>query len=187
MTGDVMAKLYLVRHGKATAGWGMEKDPGLDDLGHAQAKTAALALAPLGPLPIITSPLTRTRETSKLLAKIWGIEPQLEKRVGEIRFPSENSANRVKWLKKVMVDQWPNLDQDLQRWRREVIGALCACETDCVVFSHFIAINAAVGYATGDDRVVSFRPDNCSITILETGENSLILLERGVEAVTEVR
>ena len=30
----------------------------------------------------------------------------------------------------------------------------------CVVFSHFIAINAAVGYATGDDRVVSFRPDN---------------------------
>ena len=51
-----MAKIYLVRHGKAMAGWGMEKDPGLDDLGHAQAKTAALTLAPLGPLPIITSP-----------------------------------------------------------------------------------------------------------------------------------
>ncbi len=43
-----MAKLYLVRHGKASAGWGMEKDPGLDDLGHAQAKAAALTISPLG-------------------------------------------------------------------------------------------------------------------------------------------
>ncbi len=48
MTGDVMAKLYLVRHGKATAGWGMEKDPGLDDLGHAQAKAAALTVSAAG-------------------------------------------------------------------------------------------------------------------------------------------
>ena len=55
----------------------MEKDPGLDDLGHAQAKAAALILAPLGPLPIITSPLTRTRETSRPLAEIWEIEPRL--------------------------------------------------------------------------------------------------------------
>ena len=86
-----------------------------------------------------------------------------------------------------MVERWPNLDQDLQQWRRETIAALCACEVDCVVFSHFIAIHAAVGHATGDDRVVSFRPDNCSITIMETGENTLILLERGAEAVTEVR
>ena len=74
-----MAKLYLIRHGKVTAGWGMEKDPGLDDLGHAQAKAAALTLAPLGPLPIITSPLTRTRESALPLAEIWDIEPQVEK------------------------------------------------------------------------------------------------------------
>ena len=89
--------------------------------------------------------------------------------------------------KKIMTDRWPILDEDLQRWRREVIEALCACEMDCVVFSHFIAINAAVGHAAGDDRVVSFRPDNCSITIMETRVNTLTLLERGVEAVTEVR
>jgi broad specificity phosphatase PhoE len=43
-----MAKLYLVRHGKATAGWGMQKDPGLDDLGRAQAKAAALDISPVG-------------------------------------------------------------------------------------------------------------------------------------------
>lgn len=182
-----MAKLYLVRHGKATAGWGMEKNPGLDDLGHAQAKAAALTLAPLGPLPIITSPLARTRETSKPLSKIWGIEPRVEERVGEIRFPSGNQSTRAGWLQRIMAEKWSNFDPELKDWRREVIEALCSCEMDSVVFSHFIAINAAVGYATGDDRVVSFRPDNCSITVMETSANSLLLLDRGVEADTEVR
>lgn len=182
-----MAQIYLVRHGKAMAGWGMEKDPGLDDLGQAQAKAAALTLAPLGPIPIITSPLTRTRETCRPLAKIWELEPRVEKRVGEIRFPSETPADRVRWLKEVMVDQWPNLDRDLRQWRQEVIEALVSIDTDTVVFTHYIAINVAVGHATEDDRVVCFRPDNASITVLESNGDNLLLIERGTEAVTEVR
>jgi broad specificity phosphatase PhoE len=64
--------------------------------------------------------------------------------------------------------------------------ALCSCQADCVVFSHFIAINAAVGHATGDDRVVSFRPDNCSITIMETNGDNITLVKRGDEADTRV-
>ena len=182
-----MTKIYLVRHGKATAGWGMEKDPGLDDLGRAQAKAAALKLAPLSPLPILTSPLARTRETCMPLAKIWQVEPRVEKRVGEIRFPSETPADRVHWLKEVMVDRWPNLDRDLRRWRQEVIEALVSIETDTVVFTHYIAINVSVGHATQDNRVVCFRPDNASITVLKSDGNNLLLIERGVEAVTEVR
>ena len=181
-----MAKLYLVRHGKAAAGWGMEKDPGLDDLGRAQAKAAALTLAPLGPLPIITSPLTRTRETSRPLAEIWGIEARVEPRVGEIRFPCGNQAGRVQWLQNIMGDNWSNLDPDLKVWRREVIEALCSFEGDSVVFTHFIAINAAVGHAAGDDRVVSFRPDNCSITAMETIGDNITLVKRGDEADTKV-
>jgi broad specificity phosphatase PhoE len=181
-----MAKLYLVRHGKAAAGWGMQSDPGLDDLGHSQAKAAALALAPLGPMPIITSPLARARETSIPLVEIWGIEARVEPRVGEIRFPSEIPADRVRWLKEVIVDQWPNLDQHLQQWRREVITALVSLATDTVVFTHYIAINAAVGHATADDRVVCFKPDNTSISILETNGNHLSLVKRGDEADTRV-
>ena len=182
-----MAKLYLVRHGKAAAGWGMEKDPSLDDLGHAQAKAAALTLAPLGPLPIITSPLARTRETAEPLAKMWRAEACVEPRVGEIRFPSETSADRVQWLKEVMIDQWPNLDRHLRQWRQEVLEALVSVDTDTVVFTHYIAINAAVGYAIEDNRVVCFSPDNASITFMETRGNSLLLIDRGVEADTEVR
>ena len=85
-----------------------------------------------------------------------------------------------------MGEKWSNLDPDLKVWRREVIEALCSYVADSVVFSHFIAINAAVGHASGDDHVVSFRPDNASITILETIGNNLFLIERGLEAVTEV-
>ena len=181
-----MAILYLVRHGKAASGWGMQKDPGLDDLGRAQAKAAALKLAPLGPLPIITSPLSRAKETAKPLTKIWQIEAGVEPRVGEIRFPSETPADRVHWLKEVMVSQWPNLVRDLQQWRKEVIEALVPIDTDTVVFTHYIAINVAVGQATANDRVVCFRPDNASITIVETNGNRINLVKRGNEADTRV-
>ena len=181
-----MARIYLVRHGQAASGWGLEKDPGLDDLGRFQARAAAQNLAPLGPLPIISSPRARARQTAMPLAKLWDVEPAIKKRVGEIRFPSETPADRVSWLKEVMVDQWPNLDPDLQQWRREVIEALLAMETDTVVFTHYIAINAAVGHATGDNRVVSFSPNNASITVLENAGNELNLVTRGEEAVTNV-
>ena len=181
-----MAKIYLVRHGRATSSWGLEKDPGLDNLGHAQAQAAAQKLAPLGPLPIITSPRARARDTAMPLAKIWNIEPVIEERIGEIRFPAENPANRVEWLKTIMTDQWPNLDRNLRQWREDVIEALISIEADAVVFTHYIAINVAVGHATEDNRVVSIRPDNASITVLETIGNSIILVKRGDEADTRV-
>jgi broad specificity phosphatase PhoE len=181
-----MAKIYLMRHGQAVSGWGLEKDPGLDDLGRSQAQAAARKLAPLGPLPIISSPQARARQTAMPLVKLWDIKPAIEKRVGEIRFPSETPADRVSWLKEILVDQWPNLDPDLRQWRREVIEALLAMQTDTVVFTHYIAINAAVGHAVGDERVVSFSPNNASITVLETDGNTLSLVARGEEAETRV-
>ena len=56
-----MATLYLVRHGQAAASWGEDPDPGLNALGHGQAARMAAAL---GPMPIMISPLRRTRETA---------------------------------------------------------------------------------------------------------------------------
>ena len=181
-----MATIYLVRHGRAASGWGLEKDPGLDELGRDQAKAAAQRLAPLGPLPIVASPLKRARETSAPLAAIWQVEPVIEPRVGEIRFPAEAASDRVRWLKEVMAAQWSDLGQNLRTWRQDVIEALHAITADCVIFSHFIAINVAVGFATADDRVVSFRPDNAAITILETNGDGVNLLKQGDEADTSV-
>lgn len=59
-----MATLFLVRHGRAAAGFDGHHDPGLDDLGRTQAISAAAHLAPLGPLAIYSSPLARARETA---------------------------------------------------------------------------------------------------------------------------
>jgi broad specificity phosphatase PhoE len=181
-----MAKLYLVRHGRAASGWGMEKNPGLDELGHAQARAAAQWLVPLGPLPIITSPLKRARETSAPLAAKWRVGVKIEPRVGEVRFSADTSTNRIHWLKDVMADQWSNLDRNLRTWRQDVIETLCSITADSVIFSHFIAINVAVGLAIADDRVVSFRPDNASITVVETDANRIHLVKRGDEAETRV-
>src|SRR5260370_8187555 len=58
-----MVRLYLVRHGRAAAGFAEARDPGLDPAGRAQAEALAARLAPLGPLPIVPSPLRRTRHT----------------------------------------------------------------------------------------------------------------------------
>ncbi len=71
-------------------------------------------------------------------------------------------------------------------WKQAVADALLELDEDTVIFSHFIAINAAVGHALDDPRVICFKPDNCSITIFETSAGQLKLLEQGGEAETKV-
>ncbi|MDP9464079.1 MAG: histidine phosphatase family protein, partial [Actinomycetota bacterium] len=68
-----MTRLYLVRHGRAAAGWNTDPDPRLDALGLDQATSVARRLAPLGPLPILSSPLLRCRQTAAPLAEIWQV------------------------------------------------------------------------------------------------------------------
>ena len=50
-----------------------------------------------------------------------------------------------------------------------------------VIFSHFIALNAAYCAATGAADVVSFAPENCSLSIFDTDGSSLSLVEQGEE------
>jgi len=182
-----MARIYLVRHGEAAGRWADEVNPGLSELGRSQAAEAARTLAPLGPLDIVSSPLLRAKETAEPLASTWGVLPRVEKRVTEIPVPPGVSDQRMAWLESTVRKRWGSLEGALAVWRRGVIEAVLALESDTVVFSHFVAINAAVGAAVGDDRVMHFWPNNASISIVETDGRSLALIERGGEAVTEVR
>jgi broad specificity phosphatase PhoE len=181
-----MAHLYLVRHGRAAAGWGDDLDPGLDDVGVRQAETAAGTLSPLGPLPMIVSPLRRTRETAGPLERAWGVTAVVDPRVGEIESPGLGLSERGVWLRQVMSSSWSDLDQPLKEWRQQVIDALAEPDEDTVVVTHFIAINVAVGAATGDDRVVHVTPDNASITTLDNGGGRLSVVEIGGQAQTQV-
>lgn len=177
-----MARLYMVRHGRAAAGFGESHDPGLDELGRKQAEEVTHELAPRGPLPIICSPLRRTRQTAAPLTKLWRVEPVIEQAVAEIPSPTHNLQERVAWLREFMAGSWRNATPALAQWREDVIATLLAIEEDTVIFSHYIAINVAVGAASEDDRVVIFSPDNCSVSVLENGRGSLRLVEKGREA-----
>lgn len=192
-----MPTIYMIRHGEAAAGWDADTDPGLSEKGRAQAEAVAREIEQRTgkKLPILSSPLRRCRETSIPLSKAWDCEPVIETRVAEIPSPIEDLAQRTDWLRRVMSGNWAealtpentgNGKIDLAAWRQSVIDALTCLPQDTVIFSHFIAINVAAGAATGDDRLVTFRPDNCSVTVFETSGNNLALVEQGREAETKV-
>lgn len=181
-----MPKIYMVRHGRAAAGFDSHPDPGLDDVGRAQARDTAAELAPLGPLSIYSSPLARARETALPLAAAWQAEIVIEPRVAEIPSPTDVLAERAAWLRRAMQGRWRDLDAPLQRWRRALLDCLLALPGDAVVFCHFIAINVAVGEAGNDDRLVVFAPDNGSVTVLDSDCGRLTLLTLGRTARTRI-
>jgi broad specificity phosphatase PhoE len=181
-----MATIFLVRHGRAAAGFDSHIDPGLDALGQTQAASVATHLAPLGPLQIYSSPLTRAWQTALPLSERWGVEPVVEHRVAEIPSPTADLAARSLWLRDAMSGRWRQLPGELQRWRSELVNCLVGLREDSVVFCHFIAINVAVGAATSDDRLVCFRPDNGSVTRLANNDGRLRLIELGRESDTRV-
>ena len=54
-------------------------------------------------------------------------------------------------------------------------------------FTHFMVLNVIVGALLGAEDIVSFRPDNCSVTKVEIRDGKNILAYKGDEAQTVVR
>lgn len=191
-----MTRTYMIRHGKPAATWGDSNDdgdPGLDDVGRAQAQAAAEALLALPvqerPTRVVSSPLRRCRETAAPFAAALGVELIIDPMVGEIPTPSIVSHDdRGAWLRNAFAGRWGEIvgDLDYDAWRRGVAAAV-AGYPETAVFSHYVAINAAVSTAEGHDLVMGFRPDHCSIQTFEVGaDGALILVARGREAATQV-
>jgi broad specificity phosphatase PhoE len=181
-----MPRIFLVRHGHAAASFTDDLDPGLDETGTAQAQAVAPDLAKNAPLKLISSPLKRAQETALPLQALLGGEISLEQRVSEIPSPGLSLDERGSWLRGVMSGVWRDQSDELKVWRDELVNCLISQQTDCAIFSHFVAINVAVGFAEKDDRLTLFRPANASVTIFETDGESLILKSRGSEAETKV-
>jgi broad specificity phosphatase PhoE len=184
MTQDV--KIYLIRHGRPSAGFSESLDPGLDEVGRAQAEAVAQELAPLGPLPILTSPLRRTRDTAVPFEKVWQVTARIEPTVTELPTPGAEPQERAAWVREAMRGRWRDLAEFYQKWREQVVATLASLDHSTVVTTHFIAINVAVGAATGDDRLICFQPDHCSCTVLTVKNGRLHLLSLGRERETFV-
>jgi broad specificity phosphatase PhoE len=188
-----MARLYLIRHGKPSATWGGDDDdPGLDATGQAQARAARDWLMALPaaerPTKVVSSPLRRCRETAQPTAQALGVEIEVDPRVGEIPTPAALSAeDRGPWLRKSFAGTWAEIEGDLDydAWRREITASL-ATRGNTAIFSHYVATNAVVSQLQGEPKVLAFRPDHASITVLETDGKALALVKLGREAATGV-
>jgi broad specificity phosphatase PhoE len=189
-----MPQIYLVRHAKPAAAWGDDPDPGLDTLGTTQATAVARELASItAQTPVYTSPLRRCRETALPLCELWQCDATILPSVAEIPSPRLGREARREWLTAGMGGTWRELHErapagsiDYLEWRRSVVDALNALPHDCVVFTHYIAINVAAAAAQGRDEVVCFRPDHVSVTVLDAGTQGLRLVRLGREAQTGV-
>lgn len=187
-----MTRIYMVRHGRAAAGWNEDPDPPLDDLGRQQSLRVASALSGHGPLPVMSSPLLRCQQTAFPLATAWKQDVTVEPLVGEIPSPDGYALeDRVTWLRDAMAGTWTEVAQKsgahYSAYRNAIAGRVSSIDTDTVIFSHFIAINAVIGAATNDDRVVIAHLDNCSVTTFEIVNGTLSLVELGGEADTLIR
>ena len=184
-----MARIRLIRHGEAAAAWGgSDGDPGLSEAGRAQADAAALRLMGEPPVRLVTSPLRRCRETVAALAGRLGLEPAVAPQVAEVPTPPDlPHAERGAWLRAAFAATWAEIPGgDYLAWRDGVAAFVAGLEDGTAVFTHFVAINAAVSAATGDARMIGFRPDNASITTLESVGGRLRVLELGAEAESRV-
>jgi len=187
-----VTRLYLVRHGRAAAGWDVDPDPPLDDIGERQARAVAADLGRHPPLDIVSSPLRRCRETAAPLAEAWGRPVAVEHGVAEIPSPEGIAMpDRVGWLRTAMQGKWWDLGPRYTAFRDGVIRAVvdhaAASPAGAVVFSHFIAINAVIGAVSGDDRLVLHSLDNASVTVIDIVGDRITLISVGHEADTLIR
>jgi len=183
---EQQVKLYLIRHGRPRAGFAEAVDPGLDEIGCLQADAVAQELAPLGPLSLVTSPLRRARDTATPFESLWKVSARIEPAVAEIPTPMSDPQARSAWLRAALRGRWNDLPEAQQRWRNQLVTTLTKFNTSTVVTTHFIAINIAVGMATGDVRMICCEPDHCSCTVLEVRNNRLYLVSLGRQRETQI-
>jgi broad specificity phosphatase PhoE len=96
-------------------------------------------------------------------------------------------GERVDWLRAAMQGTWAELGPRYTTFRDDIVTALTMLEQPTVVFSHFVAINAVIGAALGDDRLVIRSLDNASITVVDVIDGRIHLVSGGHEADTLIR
>ena len=179
--------IYLVRHGEASATWGQCSDPGLSELGAAQAQECAGQLEPRldGATHLVSSPLARARETAEPLARSLQLSVRVDDAFKEIPAPVP-LPQRQDWLRSFMKQRWDEQDDSLHQWRNNILEGLRSLQQPTVIFSHFLVINAVLSELEERPEILCFWPDNGSATHLRLSDGQLELVARGREMSTVV-
>lgn len=178
MTDRAVRRVWLVRHGEPADSVGI--DPGLTVLGHEQAATLAVRLAPVGPVALRTSPLRRARETAAPLEAAWQRVAAIDETFRELPSGHTDAAARRAWLRDALAGSFADLGPEQRAWRDSIVDAVRGIDADTVVTTHAVVINAVTGLCTADDSVLGWVPAHTSVTEVHvTAHGELRLVRRG--------
>lgn len=94
-----MRRVVLLRHGRtewnATGRFQGQMDAPLDDVGKLQAAAAGIAVAPMQPDAMVSSDLSRARDTADVVAAECKLEVELDERLREINLGSWQGLTRA--------------------------------------------------------------------------------------------
>jgi len=176
--------VFLVRHGESS--WNAESrlqgqaDAPLSELGRAQARTLRDALSALPELSVVTSDLSRARDTGVLAGHPAGEEDPRWRERGlgdwEGRLEADVPQGELRAFRRG--DHLPPGGEtwaDLQSRVGRALDDLAAQGGSWLVFTHGGCVRAAVAHLTGADARAVAGPANVSLTLLELGRRPRLL------------
>lgn len=182
--------IYLIRHGEAAQAWDKAPDPGLSETGKEQAIALAKEYLPIvqnNNFQLVSSPLLRAQQTALPFQKAMDLTPIINTNIAEIPSPGVALADRRNWLKALFTKKINELEQPQLDWRNNIIKSVASLEKDTLIFSHFMTINAIIGWITGNDKVVSYYPNYCSITKIVKENGQFTIESLGKELTTIIQ
>jgi broad specificity phosphatase PhoE len=112
---------------------------------------------------------------------MWRTSARVEAALSEIPTQGLALGERSIWLDGLARSGWRQADRASREWRRGLLDLVTGLETDAVLFTHYVAINAVLGAALERDEVYLFRPANASVTVIGNDGGRLRLIARGAE------
>lgn len=173
-------KLVLIRHGRPDeADTAQPHDPPLRADGWQQARAVAALLARQGITRIVSSPLTRARQTAEPAAELLCLPIEIvdgwaeaDRHLARYRsIETLRALGDTQW-QRFLEDPVRFLGGDPQVFRAAVLDALQAVvdtskpDAQVAIFTHGLPINVVLAQALGLSGMVHFRPGYASITRL---------------------
>lgn len=182
--------IYIIRHGEAAQAWDEAPDPVLSTKGITQANALAEQYIPTAShkdLQLLSSPLARAQQTAIPFKEGLNIPVSINNNFAEIPSPGVALVDRRNWLKALFSKNISELEAPQLTWRTNIIQAVDSLEKDTLIFSHFMTINAIVGWINKDERIVSYYPNYCSMTKIEKVDNQFVIKSLGKELPTIIQ